>query len=136
MSADACTNCGHAKVSHFSCEVGSFCKECPTEDNRWEHVFKESTALGSLTQIEDALLELWTNYRAKPDIMAMRLRNLRAIGWNDPEVIAWLTENQNVSDDALVVLGLGGSIAIYAPEQADEIMSILLLHKKPDGDGH
>ena len=35
-----CAECGHKQESHFCCEVGSFCEECPNdEDNTWEHVF-------------------------------------------------------------------------------------------------
>lgn len=34
-----CIKCNHPEDEHFSCEVGSFCKKCPVEDNIWEHVF-------------------------------------------------------------------------------------------------
>lgn len=39
-----CSECGHAEESHFGCEVGSFCKECPTENHVWEHVFRPRPA--------------------------------------------------------------------------------------------
>lgn len=37
-----CAECGHVKEAHFSCEVGSFCKECPTDNNVWEHAWRPS----------------------------------------------------------------------------------------------
>ena len=33
--------CNHPKDAHFGCEVGNFCKMCPTENNVWEHGWKE-----------------------------------------------------------------------------------------------
>lgn len=42
MSEPLCCekDCGHKESSHFSCEAGSFCKECPIENHQWEHLFK------------------------------------------------------------------------------------------------
>jgi NTP pyrophosphatase (non-canonical NTP hydrolase) len=34
-----CAECGHVKESHFGCAIGSFCKECSTDNHVWEHVF-------------------------------------------------------------------------------------------------
>lgn len=32
--------CGHKLASHFSCVIGSFCKECDSQTFQWEHGFK------------------------------------------------------------------------------------------------
>ena len=39
-SKTLCKNCQHPEKDHFSCEIGSFCKSCPTENHTWEHTFQ------------------------------------------------------------------------------------------------
>ena len=40
LSEILCKNCQHPEKDHFSCEIGSFCKSCPTENHIWEHTFQ------------------------------------------------------------------------------------------------
>ena len=79
---------------------------------------------GKIMDIEDQLLEFWGRFSAKPKMMGMSLGNVRNIRWSDPEVNAWLEANKDLPDDCLVVLGLG-TVIIYSPQQADDLMKIL-----------
>jgi hypothetical protein len=40
-SEPLCRICHHAKASHFHATgIGDFCKECPIENNVWEHDYE------------------------------------------------------------------------------------------------
>lgn len=75
---------------------------------------------------ESALEYLWRTYTAQPRIMGMSLDNVRKMELKSPEVLRWLEDAKDMPGDSLVVLGLGDSVIIYAPEDADRVMEIML----------
>jgi NTP pyrophosphatase (non-canonical NTP hydrolase) len=40
LEGNPCTECGHVFSKHFSTVMGTFCEDCPSENNVWEHVFR------------------------------------------------------------------------------------------------
>ena len=96
---------------------------------------------GEIADIDAALEYFWNNYTCTPEIIGMTLKNARAIASKDADadIKRWVEETKDLPENSLVILSsLGETVAIYAPEDADEVMSILLLHKstKPDGNSH